>query len=265
MRLALDAVDLTLSGRPVLSGVSFALEAGEQAALIGPSGAGKTSLLMLANTVLRPGAGRVTLGSANPWTLPRARLKALRADIGTVYQHPPLPARQRVAQAVAAGRLGRASPLASLAALFGPRDVDGVAATLARVQLADKLWSPCAELSGGQLQRVGVARALYQAPSLLLADEPVSALDPRLAEATVALLADDARARGATLLMSLHSVELARAHFPRLIGVRAGRIAFDLPREAVDDALLAQLYAGDAAPAEPGPDPAPPLPRDLRC
>ncbi|RXZ45359.1 phosphonate ABC transporter ATP-binding protein [Crenobacter cavernae] len=265
MRLAFESVSLTLSGRPVLSGVDFTLDAGEQAALIGPSGAGKTSLLMLANTVLRPDAGTVTIGSANPWALSRGELKALRGSIGTVYQHPPLPARQRVVQAVSAGRLARQSRLAALASLISPRDVEGVEAALARVGIADKLWSHCDALSGGQLQRVGVARALYQAPSLLLADEPVSALDPRLAEHTVQLLADDAKSRGATLLMSLHSVELALAHFPRLIGVRAGRIAFDLPREAVGDALLAELYAGEEGSADLSPIAAPLLPRGERC
>ena len=105
-------------------------------------------------------------------------------------------------------------------------------------------------LSGGERQRVGVARALYQACELVLADEPVSALDPYLAAQTVRVLCEDARARGATLLMSLHSVELALAHFPRIIALRDGRVAFDLPASEVDETRLAALYEGDS-PAGP--------------
>lgn len=249
MSLSLVAASLELAGRTILQPLDLQLAQGEQVALIGPSGAGKSSLLLLANTRYRPGSGAIRLLGQDPWQLPRRPLRALRSRIGSIYQHAPLPAMQRVITAVAAGRLGQLSTLAAWRQLLWPQDVAGIAATLDAVQLADKLWQRCDQLSGGQRQRVGIARTLYQQADLILADEPVSALDPRLADDTIALLCREARARQASLLVSLHSVELALAHFPRLIGLREGRILFDLPREAVSEALLAELYAGDT-PAE---------------
>ncbi|KMN83522.1 phosphonate ABC transporter [Chromobacterium sp. LK11] len=246
MSLELHGAGLKLGGAAILRDIELRLAAGEQAALIGPSGAGKSSLLLLANTGLRPDAGAVRLLGDDPWRLPRRALRALRARIGSVYQAPPLPPRQRVIHAVAAGRLGHSGELAALRRLLWPDDAAGVAAELERLGLADKLWQRCEQLSGGQRQRVGIARALYQRPELLLADEPVSALDPRLADDSVRLLCEDARARSATLLVSLHSVQLALEHFPRIIGLRDGAVAFDLPREQVDSARLTELYAGDA-------------------
>jgi phosphonate transport system ATP-binding protein len=261
--LTFDRVSLSLGGSPVLHQISLALADGEQAALIGPSGAGKTSLLLLANTVLRPNAGTLTLLGQTPWALPARRLRALRRDIGTVYQSPPLPPRQRVVNAVAAGRLGRQSLAAALGQLLLPRDIVEIEAAHRPVNQAQRRWERCDHQSRRHRPPVGIARALYQAPRLMLADEPVSALDPRLAEQTVRLLTDDARSRGATLLMSLHSVELALAFFPRLIGVRQGRVMFDLPREAVSEAQLAALYA-DERPHESHLAAAP-LPWDRPC
>src|SRR3546814_2058564 len=101
------------------------------------------------------------------------------------------------------------------------------------------------QLSGGQLQRVGIARVLYQAPEVLLADEPVSAMDPVLAEHTLSVLCRHAREHNVTLVASLHAVDLALAHFSRIIGLRDGQILFDLPTDAVDRERLDQLYAKD--------------------
>jgi phosphonate transport system ATP-binding protein len=243
--VSFHGVDLTLSGTAVLRSIDLVLKQGEQAALIGPSGAGKTSLLMTANTLLRPSGGRLELLGETPWAQGTRALRRLRARIGCVYQSPPFPPRQRVVNAVAAGRLGGMGTVEMLWSLLGNRDAAAVAQALERVDLADKLWERCDTLSGGQRQRVGLARVLYQQPGLILADEPVASLDPRLAESSVRLLCAEARAQQATLLMSLHSVELALAHFPRLIGLRDGKVLFDLPRAQVDQALLERLYAGE--------------------
>ncbi|WP_174874686.1 phosphonate ABC transporter ATP-binding protein [Vogesella oryzae] len=264
MSLALSEATLSLRGQRILDGITLRLAQGEQAALIGPSGAGKSSLLLLVATQYRAASGSVQLLGAEPWQLDSAALRRLRSRIGSVYQHAPLPALQRVVTAVGAGRLGQLSTLAALRRLLWPQDVAGIRAALEQVQLGDKLWQRCDRLSGGQRQRVGIARALYQQPDLLLADEPVSALDPRLADDTIALLCRQAATRNSTLLVSLHSVELALAHFPRLIGLRDGQVMFDLPRSEVTPALLAALYAGDTPP-EPDDTPAAKLPRVAPC
>ncbi len=248
MSFSLDGVGLThANGFAALTGISLSADQGECIALIGPSGAGKTSLLSVIGTALAPTAGQGTVLDAplSGRTLRESDLKQLRARIGTVHQAPPIPGRQRAVTAVLAGRLGRWPAWKSLASLLYPMDAPGAKAALERVDLADKLFCRCDQLSGGQLQRVGIARVLYQQPDLILADEPVSALDPALAQATIRLLVADAEARGATLIASLHAVDLALGNFRRIVGVKAGRIAFDLPSERVSDALLRELYAGE--------------------
>ena len=235
------------NGFTALHDIGLHAAQGECLALIGPSGAGKTSLLSVLGTALCPSTGRAVVLETPLPPAPQAPARALRARIGTVHQAPPIPARQRVVTAVLAGRLGQWPAWKSLASLVYPLDIAGAQAALARVQLADKLFARCDELSGGQLQRVGIARVLYQQPELLLADEPVSSLDPTLALATVRLLVQDAAARGATLVASLHAVDLALACFPRIVGIRAGRIAFDLPAAQVDEVLLQALYASEGA------------------
>ncbi|WP_434516193.1 phosphonate ABC transporter ATP-binding protein [Dechloromonas sp. ARDL1] len=248
MSFSLDGVGLThANGFAALADISLSADRGERIALIGPSGAGKTSLLSVIGTALAPTAGQGTVLDAplSGRTLRDSDLKHLRARIGTVHQAPPIPGRQRAVTAVLAGRLGRWPAWKSLASLLYPMDAPGAKAALERVDLADKLFCRCDQLSGGQLQRVGIARVLYQQPDLILADEPVSALDPALAQATIRLLTADAEARGATLIASLHAVDLALGNFQRIVGVKAGRIAFDLPSEHVTDPLLRELYAGE--------------------
>lgn len=234
------------NGHRALSNIDIAIGGGEQVAVIGPSGAGKTSLLRLASAALRPSAGTVQVLGANPWRLGSGAMQTLRAQIGVVHQAPPIPPRLRVVTAVLAGRLGRWSTARALASLMRPTDIEGARAALARVGLANRVFDRCDRLSGGELQRVGIARALYQQPRLLLADEPVSALDPTLAGQAIGELVAEAGQRGATLLASLHTVELALRWFPRIVGLRRGEVMFDLPAAKVDAATLDALYAAES-------------------
>ncbi|HCH7773331.1 TPA: ATP-binding cassette domain-containing protein, partial [Pseudomonas aeruginosa] len=214
MSLSLDGVDLVhADGQRALADIRLRLAAGERVALIGPSGAGKTSLLRVLASQWRPSVGRVELLGEEPWALSAAARQRLRARIGLVHQAPPLPPRQRVVSAVLAGRLGQWPLWKSLVSLVYPLDRAGAHDALQRLDLGDKLFQRCDQLSGGQLQRVGIARVLYQRAELILADEPVSAMDPVLAGHTLALLNREAAARGSTLLASLHAVDLALQHF----------------------------------------------------
>jgi phosphonate transport system ATP-binding protein len=242
------------NGKVALDGIDLSLAPGERVAIIGPSGAGKTTLLRLLATSLQPSRGEIDLLQQNPWRLPARQRQRLRSRIGLVHQAPPLPPRQRVVTAVLAGKLGQWSLAEGLLNLLHPLDAAGAQAALARLDIADKLFQRCDQLSGGQLQRVGIARVLYQAPELILADEPVSAMDPVLAGHTLAVLNREAAERGMTLVASLHAVDLALAHFPRVIGIRDGRIAFDLPAAEVRPEQLDALYANEqlqAAPSSP--------------
>lgn len=248
MGFSLQGLGLThANGFVALSGIQLHARQGENIALIGPSGAGKTSLLNVIGTAQVPSSGHVqVLGQPVHAGLSATALRRLRARIGSVYQAPPIPPCQRVVTAVLAGKLGQWPAWKSLASLLYPQDAAGAQQALARVHLGDKLFVRCDQLSGGQLQRVAIARVLYQEAQLIVADEPVSALDPILALDTVELLVKEAKARHATLVASLHTVELAQRCFDRLIGIRAGRVAFDLPAQAVSEQQLQALYATDS-------------------
>jgi phosphonate transport system ATP-binding protein len=246
MAFSLEAAGLVhANGQRALRTVTLAARRGERIAVIGPSGAGKTTLLRLLGASLRPTEGRVAALDENPWQLSARGLRRLRARIGLVHQAPPIPPRLRVITAVLAGRLGTWSTGRALASLLYPADIAGARHALARLDLADRLFDRCDRLSGGQLQRVGIARVLYQQPELLLADEPVSSLDPALADAAVGELVAQSEATGCTLVASLHAVDLALKWFPRLVGMRDGQLSFDLPATEVTAGLLHELYASE--------------------
>jgi phosphonate transport system ATP-binding protein len=258
--LRLTGVGLSYAdGKVALSTLDLSVMAGERIAIIGPSGAGKTSLLHLLASQLRPSQGQLELLGQAPWALSARQRQTLRSQIGLIQQNPPLPAKQRVITAVLAGKLGQWSTAKGLLSLLYPLDPAGATAALSQLDLADKLYQRCEQLSGGQLQRVAIARVLYQQPRLILADEPVSAMDPVLAGHTLGLLNQYAQEHACTLVASLHAVELALAHFSRVIGVRDGRIAFDRTSSAVSQADLDALYANQqlqSSHASPAPTPA---------
>jgi phosphonate transport system ATP-binding protein len=226
-----------------LRGITLEISAGEHVAVIGPSGAGKTTMMHALACALRPSAGTLLLDGRDPWALPRADLQALRGQLFLAPQVPPLPPRQRVITAVLAGRLPGQSLAASLKSLFYPSDIPLADAALARFDLSDKLFDRVDRLSGGERQRVGLARALVSGASLVLVDEPLSALDPTRAVQAITTLTSAAREKGATLVSTLHHVEMALQHFPRIIGLRNGELAFDLPAAQVSQQLLHDLYA----------------------
>jgi phosphonate transport system ATP-binding protein len=248
MSVVLENVSLVHpNGCRAINALSCTIGVGERVAIIGPSGAGKTTLLRLLATGLRPTSGSIELLGLDPWRLGRRALRRLRARVGMVYQAPPIPPRQRAITAVLAGRLGQWPLWKALASLAYPMDIPGATRVLARMEIADKAFERCDRLSGGQLQRVSVARVLYQQPGLILTDEPVSAMDPSLSHRIIGELNGEAVARGVTLVASLHAVDLALHWFPRIIGIRAGEIAFDLPPVRVTDSLLTDLYASESS------------------
>jgi len=235
------------NGQRALQHVSLAVRGGERVAVIGPSGAGKTSLLRVIASSLRPSEGGVETLAIDPWqSTPRA-LRRLRGRVGLIHQAPPIPPRLRVITAVLAGRLGHWPAWKALLSLAYPADIAGAHDALQQLDLADRLFDRCDRLSGGQLQRVGIARVLYQRPELLLADEPVSALDPALADAAVGQLINHSETTGATLVASLHAVDLALKWFPRVVGMRSGEVTFDLPAAQVSREMLHQLYATEGS------------------
>jgi phosphonate transport system ATP-binding protein len=227
---------------PALQALSLHLGAGEQVAIIGPSGAGKTTLLQVLACAQPPTQGVVQLGGQDPWRLSAGALRRLRGQLFLAPQVPPLPPRQRVVTSVLAGRLPAMGLWTSLRSLFYPTDIPAAYAALAHFDLGDKLFERVDRLSGGERQRVGLARALLAPASLWLIDEPLSALDPMRARMAMTALVGQARERQATLVATLHQVDMALAHFDRIIGLREGRLVFDLPSAQVSPEHLAHLY-----------------------
>ena len=226
--------------------VSINVQSGEHVAVIGPSGAGKTTLLQLLGCSLKPTTGSLTLGNVgrvNPWNLSVKDLQQLRGQLFLAPQVPPLPPRQRVVTAVLAGRLPQMGLWASLRSLFYPSHIDLADAALARFDLREKLFERVDRLSGGERQRVGLARILASDAQLLLVDEPLSALDPARSEQAIKALTDIATERKATLIATLHHVEMALKAFERIIGMRDGQVVFDLASAHVSKAHLQDLYA----------------------
>jgi phosphonate transport system ATP-binding protein len=227
-----------------LSGVSLGLEPGEQAAVVGPSGGGKSTLLRVMSAGVWPSGGEVLLRGEAVAELGSGRLRELRAEVGMIHQQLGLVPNLRVAANLAMGRLGKVSLAGGLREVFWPSKAElrEMTELLGRVGLAEKLHARVDHLSGGQQQRVAIARALWQRPQAMLADEPVSSLDPARAKAMLALLTKLCREDRLALLVSLHQLELARAFFPRLIGLRGGKVVFDRPSAEVGEAEFAALY-----------------------
>ncbi|MDD4978610.1 MAG: ATP-binding cassette domain-containing protein [Gallionella sp.] len=225
--------------------ISLSLAQGEQVALIGPSGAGKTTLLHTLACARQAMSGEFTAFSVSPWSMRHEQRHTLRARLFLAPQTPPLPPRQRVVTAVLAGRLPQWGFWQAIASLIRPREAGAAHAALARFNLQDKLYARVDRLSGGERQRCGMARLLLSSADAFLVDEPLSALDPTLATQMLAVLKQEAQTRNATLVCSLHQVELALANFPRIIALREGRIVFDLPSAQVSAEMIAALYQNE--------------------
>lgn len=252
LSFAAKEVGLVFDGQTVFEDVTFEIEPGEIVALVGPSGAGKTSCLRLLNGTQRPTSGEILAGGQVLSGLGAREMRERRSAIGFVPQSFGLIPNLRVAQNVITGRVGRMSTWRALRSVLrqNGEELDEIHAILERLGIGDKLFQRVDSLSGGEQQRVAIARALYQRPGALLADEPLSALDPARARETLALLIDVAREHGLTLIASLHDIVLARELLPRLIGLRGGRLRFDLPTDEVGDERIEELYgiAADSAP-----------------
>lgn len=242
--LLYDIQNLTVTfGKLVgLSEINLRINEGEIVGLVGSSGAGKSTLISLMNGSLFPTAGHLYLLGENLKLLPSAKLRKIQQKIGTIYQQFNLVDSLRVIHNVNAGNLGRWSFLKAALSLIFPLETGKALAALNRVGIGDKLYVQTDKLSGGQRQRVAIARVLIQNPLVILADEPVSNLDPELSREIIALLRDLCVHRGKTLIVSLHSIELAQSYCDRLVGLRQGKIIFDVSSEQVSDTMLKELY-----------------------
>lgn len=221
------------------------IESGERVAIIGPSGAGKSTLLRGIKGYIRPTQGKLEVMGTNLWTASRRERRRVNRRIGFVYQQFHLAARLSVLQNVLCGRLGLTSRWRSLVGRFSEEDSRIAWEAICEVGLQQQVHQRADTLSGGERQRVAVARAVAQQPSIILADEPVSSLDPVWAEDVLELLAEVQTHHQTTLIMSLHQPKLAIRFAGRIIGLRQGRVVFDDKPAALTEARSEELYRGN--------------------
>ena len=238
----LQQVSHDFDGVRALTNVTLTVAAGARVALVGPSGAGKSTLLGALNGTISPSKGNVSVLGQSLRSLSPKELRRLQRAIGTVYQQFHLVDNLRVIHNLNAGRLGQWPLWKSLWSLVWPQEVEAARRSLERVGIPDKLYERTDRLSGGQQQRVALARVLLQHPKLILADEPIASLDPERSREIMDLLRGLCEESGTTLVVSLHEVEFARSHCDRIVGLRQGRLAFDLPAGEVTEEHLQQLY-----------------------
>ena len=221
-----------------LQDVSLVIEPGEFVVVLGKSGSGKSTLLRCINRLVEPTSGRIFLNETEITGASPSRLRELRKKIGMVFQQYNLVERFSVQTNVLSGKLASMSNIASLLNLFPEADIEKSRQVLNRLGLAGKDLKRSDKLSGGQQQRVGLARALMQNPQLVLADEPVSSLDPATSNQIMDLLAEFNEKDGMAVICNLHLPSLAKAYGSRIIVLSKGRIVYDgSPTDLSEDKL----------------------------
>jgi phosphonate transport system ATP-binding protein len=234
-------------GKQALNDFELTVEAGEFVVVLGGNGSGKTTLLRCITRMLKPSAGEIWLAGTDLCALEGEKLRRARLALAMIWQHASLVHRRSVLANVASGALGRHYTLRTAFGGLPAAELDAARSYLAEVGLASLAEQRAGTLSGGQAQRVAIARALAQRPQVMLADEPVASLDPEAAEDIMRLLQRLARVESIAVVCVLHQVELAYAYADRVVGLREGRMVFDLPRGQVSREAVYRLYLPEAA------------------
>ena len=228
-------------GVRALNNVSIDVAPGEFLVILGPSGAGKSTLLRCINRLVEPSQGQV-FHNGTEITGHRSDLRAIRRQFGMVFQQFNLVKRLSVLVNVLAGRLGYRSVLRSLIYSFPEADKRIAIECLARVNMEHKAFQRADTLSGGEQQRVAIARALAQQPTVILADEPVASLDPKIARQVLGYLRQVAQELGITVLCNLHQVDYAREFAERIVGMSRGGVVFQGSSSELTEEVLHRIY-----------------------
>lgn len=235
------------NGKTALAGFDLTVPEGELVVVLGGNGSGKTTLLRCVARMIEPSAGEIWLDDTNLATLSSERLRQARLPLAMVWQQANLVRRRSVLANVASGALGRHGGWWTALGGLPAEELRAAHLYLDAVGLAPLARQRAGTLSGGQAQRVAIARALAQRPRVLLADEPVASLDPAAAHEIMRLLRRLAAEENLAVLCVLHQVELAYEYADRVVGIRDGRIVFDLPCGDLPRDVVRQLYLSEAA------------------
>lgn len=229
-------------GTAALKGVNFQIEKGEFVVVIGPSGAGKSTLLRSINRLVNPTNGEILFKDYNMMTAKASQLRKQRRNIAMIFQGFNLINRTSVLNNVLHGRLGYMNTFSSMLSIFSDKDKEAARQLLQRVGLGSEIYKRADELSGGQKQRVGIARAIMQAPELILADEPIASLDPISSELIMNYLFTICQEEGIACLCNLHQVDVAKKYASRIIGINAGEKVFDGTPDELTDEIIDKIY-----------------------
>ncbi|MFQ5542651.1 MAG: phosphonate ABC transporter ATP-binding protein [Candidatus Binatia bacterium] len=244
-----------ISTPPVLRGVSLKLKQGEFLGIIGLSGAGKSTLLRCINRLIDPNSGEILIprnvfipgadsSCIDVLKLSRHDLRLLRRKVGMIFQQFNIVKRLSVMENVLSGGLGYQSGFTSCLKLFSLAEKKRALLNLKRVGLLNHAYKRADELSGGEQQRVAIARTLMQNPSIILADEPVSNLDPKLSRVILDILKRICSEDGITAMVSLHTLDLTKEYADRILGLSQGQVLFDGPAKNLNDASAEMIYQG---------------------
>jgi phosphonate transport system ATP-binding protein len=239
----------------VLRGINLQIEQGEFVCIIGLSGAGKSTLLRCVNRLIEASSGAILVPRAlsgvsaggarvDVLRLNAEDLRLLRRKVGMVFQQFNIVKRLSVIENVLSGGLGYQPGLRSVLRIFSREEKRQALTNLDRVGLLDHAYKRADQLSGGEQQRVAIARTLMQQPAIILADEPVASLDPRLSRVVLDILKRVCREDGITALVSLHALELTREYADHIIGLKQGQIFFDGGPRDLTDAIVDSVYHG---------------------
>lgn len=247
MKPVLSITNLTkVYGKDIraLNGITLNFYPGEFVVVIGPSGAGKSTFIRCINRLVDPTSGDIEFDGQSMMKLNRRKLRKARSKIGMIFQHYNLVGRTNVIKNVLHGQLSNTPLYKSLFGLYRYEDKKEAVELLEKVGLQDQIYKRADELSGGQMQRVGICRALLQRPKLLLADEPIASLDPLSANIVMQQLHNIAMEKQLTCIVNLHQVEYARKYATRIIGIKQGTVVFNgTPSELTED-IVRDIYEG---------------------
>ena len=240
--LSIKGLSRRFGAKAAVDDVSLDILPGSFVGVVGRSGAGKSTLLRMINRLVEPSAGTIAFDGVDVTALRGAALRNWRARCAMIFQQFNLVGQLDVLNNVLIGRLHEMPTLRSLVRSWRPADVAVALSALEQFDIAAYASQRADSLSGGQQQRVAIARALVQRPSVILADEPIASLDPRNTRIVMDALQRINRHYGITVLCNLHSIDLARSSCDRLVGMAAGRVAFDGPAAAFTAAAARELY-----------------------
>ena len=233
------------AGKPVLRDITLNVSDRGITAIIGPSGTGKSTLIRCINRLVEPSTGEIRFEGRDLVKLGRGELRLARRHIGMVFQEYNLVERLTVMENLLSGRLGYVPAWKAWLRRYPPGDVERAFDLLDTVGLAGFANQRADSLSGGQHQRVGIARAIMQEPKLLLADEPTSSLDPKTSVEIMSLMRELCTRRNIPVMVNMHDVELARRFADRIIGMSGGAVVYDGGPEGLGEEMLKTTYGGE--------------------